>query len=80
MIGEPALPCVAGLGLEPANEIDDVIEPATCAGSDAAAGGDDASGIAYVLLELGGRPEGGIPDYELMAASPLFARREEDGT
>jgi uncharacterized protein (DUF488 family) len=36
----------------------------------------NATGIAYVFLglELGGRPKGGSrPDYELMAASPLFA-------
>ena len=47
MIGEPALPCVAGLGLEPVDEIDDVIEPATCAGSDAASGnGDRQMGLA----------------------------------
>ena len=41
VIGEPALSCIAGLGLEPVDEIDDVIEPATCAGSDAAAGNGD---------------------------------------
>jgi uncharacterized protein (DUF488 family) len=36
----------------------------------------NATGIAYVFLglELGGRPNGGlVPDYEMMAASPLFA-------
>lgn len=35
----------------------------------------NAAGVAYVFLgfELGGRPHGGIPDYERMAASPLFA-------
>jgi hypothetical protein len=36
----------------------------------------NTTGIAYVFLgsELGGRPkDGGIPDYEVMAASPLFA-------
>ena len=36
----------------------------------------NATGIAYAFLglELGGRPQGGcIPDYELMAGSPLFA-------
>jgi uncharacterized protein (DUF488 family) len=35
----------------------------------------NATGIAYIFLglELGGRPKGGIPDYELMAASALFA-------
>jgi uncharacterized protein (DUF488 family) len=35
----------------------------------------NATGIAYIFLglELGGRPKGGIPDYGLMAASPLFA-------
>src|SRR6478672_11616324 len=36
MIGEPALPSVAGLGLEPVDEIDYVVEPAAGAGSDAA--------------------------------------------
>jgi uncharacterized protein (DUF488 family) len=36
----------------------------------------NAIGMAYVFLgvELGGRPkDGGIPDYDLMAGSPLFA-------
>jgi uncharacterized protein (DUF488 family) len=36
----------------------------------------NAAGVAYVFagLELGGRPRGeGVPDYEKMAASPLFA-------
>jgi uncharacterized protein (DUF488 family) len=36
----------------------------------------NAAGIGYVFLglELGGRPRsGGVPDYEQMAASPLFA-------
>jgi uncharacterized protein (DUF488 family) len=36
----------------------------------------NATGIAYIFLgnELGGRPkDGGIFDYEVMAASPLFA-------
>jgi uncharacterized protein (DUF488 family) len=36
----------------------------------------NSTGIAYVFLglELGGRPKGGcIPDYEMMAANPLFA-------
>jgi uncharacterized protein (DUF488 family) len=36
----------------------------------------NAAGIGYVFLglELGGRPRsGGVPDYENMAASPLFA-------
>jgi uncharacterized protein (DUF488 family) len=35
----------------------------------------NATGIAYVFLglELGGRPKGGVPDYELMAGIPLFA-------
>ena len=35
-----------------------------------------AAGVSYIFLgsELGGRPkDGGIPDYEVMAASPLFA-------
>jgi uncharacterized protein (DUF488 family) len=36
----------------------------------------NAAGVGYVFagLELGGRPRnGGVPDYENMAASPLFA-------
>ena len=35
----------------------------------------NAAGIGYVFLglELGGRPRGGVPDYERMAASPMFA-------
>jgi uncharacterized protein (DUF488 family) len=36
----------------------------------------NAAGICYVFLglELGGRPRsGGLPDYEVMAASPMFA-------
>ena len=36
MFGEPALPAVAGLGLEAVDEVDHVIEAATGAGSDAA--------------------------------------------
>ena len=28
VIGEPALSCIAGLGLEPVDEIDDIVEPA----------------------------------------------------
>ena len=47
MIGEPALPTVAGLGLEPVDEIDDVVEPAAGAGADAASGdGDGKMGLA----------------------------------
>jgi len=41
MIGEPALPAVAGLGIEPVDEIDDVVEPAAGAGTDAASGNGD---------------------------------------
>ena len=35
----------------------------------------NAAGVGYVFMgvELGGRPRGGVPDYERMAASPLFA-------
>ena len=36
VIGEPALPAVAGLGLEPIDEIDNIVEPAASAGADAA--------------------------------------------
>ena len=47
MIGEPALPTVAALGLEPIDEIDDVVEPAAGAGADAASGdGDGQMGLA----------------------------------
>src|SRR5712672_3258796 len=41
MIGEPALPSIAGLGLEPVDEVDHVVEPAAGAGSDAASGNRD---------------------------------------
>jgi hypothetical protein len=44
MIGEPILPSVAGLGLEPIDEVDHVVEPAAGAGSDAASGEGDGSG------------------------------------
>ena len=37
----PTLPSVAGLGLEPVDEIDHVVEPAAGAGSDAASGDGD---------------------------------------
>ena len=43
----PALPSVAGLGLEPVDEVDDVVEAAASAGSDAASGdGDGQMGFA----------------------------------
>src|SRR5262245_63064878 len=41
MIGEPSLPSIAGLGLEPVDEVDHVVEPAAGAGSDAASGNRD---------------------------------------
>ena len=41
LVGNPALPRVAGLGLEPVDEIDDVIESAPGACSDAASGDRD---------------------------------------
>ena len=41
VIGEPALPAVAGLGLEPVDEIDHVVEPAAGAAADAASGNRD---------------------------------------
>ena len=40
LIGEPALPSVTGLGLEPVDEIDNVVKPAG-AESDAASGNGD---------------------------------------
>src|ERR1035437_9709676 len=47
MIGKPALPSIAGLGLEPINEIDHVVERATCAGTDATSrNGDGEMGLA----------------------------------
>ena len=47
MIGEPTLPSVASLGLEPVDEIDHVVEPAAGAGADAASGdGDRKVGLA----------------------------------
>src|SRR5215475_1874016 len=41
MIGEPALPSIAALGLEPVDEVDHIVEPAAGAGSDAASGNRD---------------------------------------
>ena len=47
MVGEPTLPSIAGLGLEPVDEIDHIVEPAAGAGSDAASGnGDGQMGLA----------------------------------
>jgi hypothetical protein len=47
MIGEPTLSCVAGLGLDPVDEIDHVVEPAAGAGADAASGdGNGQMGLA----------------------------------
>src|SRR5215203_5898051 len=47
VIGEPTLPSIAGLGLEPIDEIDHVVEPAAGAGSDTASGnGDGKMGFA----------------------------------
>jgi len=41
LVGDPTLPSVAGLGLEPIDEIDHVVIPAAGAGSDAASGNGD---------------------------------------
>jgi hypothetical protein len=41
MLGEPALPAVAGLGLEPVDEIDDVVEAAAGTIADTASGDSD---------------------------------------
>jgi len=47
MFGKPALVPVAGLGLKPVDEVDDVVEPAASAGPNAAAGnGDGKMGFA----------------------------------
>ena len=47
MIGQPALPAAAGLGLEAIDEIDDVVEAAAGAAADAASGnGDGQMGLA----------------------------------
>src|SRR5271156_6877727 len=47
LIGDPTLPSVTALGLEPVDEIDHVVEPATGAGADAASGnGDGQMGLA----------------------------------
>src|SRR4051794_26931882 len=47
MIGETALPSVAGLSLEPVDEIDHVVEPAAGTAADAASGdGDGKMGLA----------------------------------
>ena len=47
MLGEPALPTVAGLGLEPVDEVDDVVEASSGAIADATSGdGDGQMGFA----------------------------------
>ena len=47
LIGDPTLPSVTGLSLEPVDEIDHVVEPATGARADAASGdGDSQMGLA----------------------------------
>jgi hypothetical protein len=47
MIGETTLPSIAGLGLEPVDEIDHVVEPTARAGSDAGSrNGDGKMGLA----------------------------------
>src|SRR5262252_915 len=47
MIGEPALPSVTGLGLEPVDEIHHVVEATAGTGADAASGnGDGKMGLA----------------------------------
>src|SRR6202051_2992372 len=42
LISDPTLPSVTGLDLEPVDEIDHVVEPATGAGADAASGDGNA--------------------------------------
>src|SRR3954453_21379194 len=47
VVGEPALAAGAGLGLEPVDEIDHVVEPAVGTAADAASGdGDGKMGLA----------------------------------
>ena len=47
MLGKPALVAVACLGLEPVDEVDDVVEPAAGAGTNAtASNGDSEMGFA----------------------------------
>src|SRR4029077_7310615 len=47
MLGEPALPSAAGLGLEPVDEVDDVIKSSPGAAADAASrDGDGQMGLA----------------------------------
>src|SRR5947209_14170412 len=41
MLSKTALPSITSLGLEPVDEIDDVVEPAARAGADAASGNRD---------------------------------------
>ena len=44
VIGEPSLPAIAGLGFEPVDEIDDIVEPAASAGADAGSRDGDGEG------------------------------------
>ena len=56
VIGEPALPAVAGFGFKPIDEIDDIVEPTARAGANAASrNGDGEMGLAGSHAEVTGR-------------------------
>ena len=73
VVGEPALAAGAGLGLEPVDEIDHVVEPAAGAGSDAASGNGDGK---MRLASAGPANQHGIGAAEVLA---LIKRLKERG-
>ena len=56
VVGEPALPAVAGLGLEPVDEIDHVVEPSANTGSDAASSVDFNAFVQGTRIKGASRP------------------------
>ena len=72
---EPALASIAGLGLEPVDQIDDIVEPAAGAGADAAS--DD--GDREVGLAGAGRPSALRPPPTISCDYPSCSRRSSDG-
>jgi len=69
LFGDPTLPSVTGLDLEPVDEIDHVVEPATGAGADTASG--DGNG-QMSLAGSGPTDQNGVA---LLRPRPPAARR-----
>jgi len=68
MLGEPALSSVSGLGLEPVDEIDYVVETAACTIADTASGDSDGQ------MGLAGTGAANQNDIALLVMKPPLAR------